>query len=57
MGTSAVTLRDMLRGRPTLQQYTILQRADVLLRERCGRYYSGVLSDAECAILKEGLSE
>ena len=36
---------------------TVLQRADVLLRGRTGRYYSGQLTDSEVNALLEGLRD
>lgn len=47
-----MNLRDLLRGRPTLEQYEILQAADLLfMGDRLGRHYGGVLTEREIEVL------
>lgn len=46
-----MTLRDILQDRPTLDQYAILERADRLFADRCGRYYGGPITGSERDIL------
>ena len=46
-------LRDLLRRYNTLDQYAIMQRADLLLPT--GRYYGGVLTQDQIQALTEGL--
>ncbi len=46
-----ITIRDILRARPAERQYDILQRADHLFQDRCGRYYGGILTNQEIDIL------
>lgn len=54
--TPQQTIRSLLNGRAHVVQYTILMRADVLFAgSRCGRYYQGVLTDAEVQTLVEGI--
>lgn len=40
-----MTLKDLMQGRPTLDQYTVLQNADRLLP--CGRYYGGAITEEQ----------
>lgn len=46
-----MTIGHILNGLNTLEQYSILQRADVLFARRCGRYYGGVLTSDEIEVL------
>lgn len=50
MGTPE-TITTLLRGLGTLDQYAVMQTADRLLAERCGRYYGGPLADVEVVSL------
>jgi hypothetical protein len=51
------TISTLCRGQTTIIQYEILQRADRLFKEKCGRYFGGVLSDLEVAKLIEGFED
>jgi hypothetical protein len=52
-----MTLKYLLSDRSTLDQFTILQRADVILKGKGGRYFGGELDPAEVERLMEGLRE
>ncbi len=41
------SIKTLLVGAPTLVQLDILQRADVLFRGHCGRYFGGLLAAEE----------
>jgi hypothetical protein len=47
------TLAELLRGRPTIQQYVIMERADRMFH--VGRYYGGPLTAEQIKILTEGM--
>lgn len=47
-----MTIKDLLRGQPTLTQLDILQRADFLFKQTVGRYYGGQLTTNEVNQLK-----
>ena len=61
-----MTLRDLLAGKPTLQQYLILERADRMFGHRVqadgrivtvGRYYGGPLTAEQADTLVHGLNK
>mgnify|MGYP001597717214 CR=1 FL=1 len=46
-----LSIRGIISGLPTLDQYTVLQRADVMFRSKCGRYYGGSITPSNWALL------
>lgn len=50
-----VGITSLLKDRPTLDQLLILMRADVTFKHKAGRYYGGLITEAEASMLVEGL--
>lgn len=46
-----MTLKDLLHGMNNVDQYDILARADWLFRNTAGRYYGGLLTESDRAVL------
>lgn len=44
-----MTVSEIARTLSTLDQLDLFMRADVVLREKCGRYYGGALTVDEAA--------
>ena len=51
-----MSIHVLIRGKPTLTQLEILQRADCVFRRRCGRYFGGFIQQDELEILTNGLN-
>jgi hypothetical protein len=50
------TIATLCRSTTTMNQFTILMRADVVFAgSKQGRYFGGLLSDAEVSVLTDGL--
>lgn len=52
-----MTIKAILSGLPTIQQYDVLMRADVVFADRCGRYYSGPVGPITESMLRPKESE
>jgi len=47
-----MTIGLLIKGLPTIQQYDILMRADVILAGHTGRYFGGLITEDEVKRLK-----
>ena len=47
----SVSIKDLIHNQATIRQLDILGRADQFLKEKKGRYFGGVLTEEEIAIL------
>lgn len=45
------TIKELLRGQTTIEQYRILERADIRFAPTVGRFYSGPLTDEDVEFL------